>query len=149
MRAVVQRVSRAAVRVDSAVVGAIDTGLCILLCAMAGDTEADCAFVARKLASLRIFTDAEGRMNRSVSDTGGSLLCVSQFTLAADTTSGTRPSFSNAAAPEEGERWFERTVALLREQGLEVATGVFGAKMEVELVNDGPVTILLDSRAKR
>lgn len=149
MRAVVQRVSRAEVRVDGNVVGCIGAGLCVLLCAMRGDDDSDAQFMARKVPSLRIFTDSDGKMNHSLADLGGAILAVSQFTLSADTTSGTRPSFSGAMEPEEGRRLFELTCRLWREAGIQVGIGVFGAKMEVELVNDGPVTISLDSRDKR
>ena len=149
MRAVVQRVSRAEVRVSGEVTGEIKAGLCVLLCAMQGDDESDALFMARKISSLRVFTDDDGKMNRSLLDTGRAILAVSQFTLAADTMSGTRPSFSAAMEPEEGKRLFELTCQLWREAGITVATGMFGAKMAVELVNDGPVTINLDSRSKR
>jgi D-aminoacyl-tRNA deacylase len=149
MRAVVQRVSRADVRVAGEVVGRIEAGLCVLLCAMQGDDESDSQFMARKIPALRIYTDEDGKMNRSLLDTGGAILAVSQFTLAADTTSGTRPSFSAAMEPEEGRRLFELTCNLWREAGITVATGMFGAKMAVDLLNDGPVTISLDSRSKR
>jgi len=148
MRAVLQRVSRAAVCVDGNIAGQISTGLCVLLCAMAGDTDADAQFVARKIPSLRIFPNLDAKMDLDLCAAGGSLLLISQFTLAADTTSGTRPSFSKAAPPDEGQRLFDLAVELLRGQGIEVQTGVFGAKMEVELVNDGPVTITLDSRSR-
>src|SRR5688572_9917841 len=126
MRAVVQRVSRAEVRVGGEVVGRIEAGLCVLLCAMEGDDAGDAQFMARKLPSLRIFTDDDGKMNRSLLDTGGAILAVSQFTLAADTTSGTRPSFSTAKEPEEGRRLFDLTCQLWREAGIAVATGDFG-----------------------
>jgi D-tyrosyl-tRNA(Tyr) deacylase len=148
MRAVVQRVSAARVEVNSAVTGSIGPGLCVLLCAMRGDTEADARFIAGKLATLRIFPDAEGRMNRSVQDMGGGVLLVSQFTLAADTTSGTRPGFSSALEPQAARALCGVAAADLRGRGLFVAEGVFGAHMQVHLVNDGPVTILLDSQAK-
>jgi D-aminoacyl-tRNA deacylase len=148
MRAVIQRVSRAAVRVEGRTIGEIGRGLLVLLCAMQGDTETDVQFMARKLATLRIFPDEQQKLNRSVQDVGGGILLVSQFTLAADTSSGTRPSFSGAAPAAEGQRLVEDCVALLRTQGLTVATGEFGASMEVELVNMGPVTIQLDSRNK-
>ena len=149
MRAVLQRVSRAQVRVDGAVVGRVGRGLCVLLCAMDGDTDSDAQFMARKIPSLRIFPDADGRMNLDLSALSGELLLISQFTLAADTTSGTRPSFSKAAVPTEGQRLVDLTAELLKAQGIEVQAGIFGAKMEVELVDDGPITILLDSRDKR
>jgi D-tyrosyl-tRNA(Tyr) deacylase len=113
---------------------------------MRGDDVSDAHFIARKIPALRIFTDTTGKMNLSLMDLHGSILAVSQFTLAADTASGTRPSFSGAMEPQEGRSLFEITCSLWREAGLGVATGEFGARMEVELVNDGPVTISLDSR---
>jgi D-tyrosyl-tRNA(Tyr) deacylase len=139
MRAVVQRVSRAAVSPG----GAIGAGLCVLLGVAEGDTPADADGLARKVARLRIFQNEEGKFDRSLLDTGGAALVVSQFTLLADTTRGNRPSFSAAARPETAESLYERFAAALRELGVEVATGVFGARMQVELVNDGPVTIVL------
>jgi D-tyrosyl-tRNA(Tyr) deacylase len=148
MRAVVQRVSQASVSVDGAEVSRIGPGLCVLLCAMQGDTEADARFIAGKLASLRIFQDEAGKMNRSVLDSGGAVLLVSQFTLAADTTSGTRPGFSNALDPAGAKALCGVVAAELRAAGLEVGEGVFAAHMQVGLVNDGPVTIWLDSQAK-
>ena len=144
MRAVIQRVSRAAVRVDGAVVGEIGAGLLVLLGVAAADTEPDAERLAAKVARLRIFADDAGRFDRSVLDGGGAVLVVSQFTLLADTAKGNRPSFSAAAAPQEAEQLYERFCAHLRELGLGVETGAFGARMEVELVNDGPVTIVLE-----
>ena len=144
MRALIQRVSEASVTVDGEVVGEIGPGLLVLVCAMQGDAEAQSAWLARKVANLRIFRDAEGRMNRSLLDTGGSALVVSQFTLAAE-TKGNRPGFSTAAAPDEGKRLYEHFSGELASHGLTVANGVFGADMKVALVNDGPVTIWLDS----
>ncbi len=144
MRALVQRAARAEVRVGGEVVGRIGPGLVILVCAMAGDDEARAAALAGKCARLRIFRDDAGRMNRSLLDTGGAALVVSQFTLAADTRGGNRPSFSAAAPPAEGEHLYLAFAAALRALGVEVATGVFGADMAVELVNDGPVTIWLE-----
>ena len=148
MRAVVQRVSQARVEVDGTATGEIAQGLLVLACAMTGDTSTDAEFIARKLASLRIFPDTEGKMNRDVRETGGSVLVVSQFTLAADTTSGTRPGFSRAMPPEPAAELVAQVCRLLRAEGLTVETGSFGAKMAVSLVNDGPVTIILDSQAK-
>ncbi|MCA0939188.1 D-tyrosyl-tRNA(Tyr) deacylase [Yangia mangrovi] len=145
MRALIQRVSEASVTVEGAVVGEIGPGLLILICAMQGDTEAQADKLAAKIAKLRIFRDAEGRMNRSVLDTGGAALVVSQFTLAADTRSGNRPGFSTAAAPAEGERLYEYFAGRVAEQGIATATGRFGADMKVALLNDGPVTIWMDS----
>jgi D-aminoacyl-tRNA deacylase len=140
MRAVCQRVSKACVRVDGEVVGEIGPGLCILLGVGRGDDEGAAERLAAKIARLRIF---EG-MDRSLLDTGGGALVVSQFTLLADTRKGTRPSFSEAAPPAEADPLYERFYEALRALGVPVATGVFGASMQVELVNDGPVTILLD-----
>lgn len=144
MRALVQRVSEAAVRVDGAVVGEIGAGLLILVCAMDGDAEANADTLAAKVAKLRIFKDDADKMNRSLLDTGGLALVVSQFTLAADTRSGNRPGFSTAARPDEGERLYEYFADQLRAQGVEVAQGRFGADMKVSLVNDGPVTIWME-----
>ncbi|TPE53846.1 D-aminoacyl-tRNA deacylase [Amaricoccus solimangrovi] len=144
MRALVQRTTGAEVRVGERVTGRIGPGLVILVCAMRGDGEAQSAWLARKIVALRIFRDAEGRMNRSLLDTGGAALVVSQFTLAAE-TKGNRPGFSTAAAPEEGRRLYEHFAGQLREQGVEVGMGEFGADMAVSLVNDGPVTIWLDT----
>lgn len=146
MRAVLQRVSAASVRVDGQVVGEIGTGLLVLLGVAAGDSERDAAYLAEKTAQLRIFEDSGGKMNLSVADTGGGVLVVSQFTLVADCRQGRRPGFSRAAAPAEANRLYEVYVDLLRQAGLVVATGVFQATMEVALVNEGPVTMLLDSR---
>lgn len=133
--------------VSGAVIGEIGPGLMILVCAMAGDDEQTAEALAAKVAKLRIFRDEEGRMNRSVRDVGGSALVVSQFTLAADTSRGNRPGFSAAAPPADGERLYLAFAATLQATGVQVATGRFGADMEVELVNDGPVTIWLDSEA--
>ena len=146
MRAVVQRVSRAAVDVDGGRVGHIGPGLLVLLGVMAGDTDADLAYIVSKTADLRIFPDEAGRMNRDVGAAGGALLVVSQFTLAGDCRNGRRPSFSAAAAPDEALRLYDEAIAAWRARGLQVATGVFRAQMDVSLVNDGPVTLLLDSR---
>ena len=145
MRAVVQRVSRAEVRVDGLAAGAIGPGLAVLLGVAQGDGEDAARSVADKVAALRIFEDAEGKMNRAVAEVGGGVLVVSQFTLLGDARSGNRPSFSGAAAPAAANALYDRFCAHLREKGLKVATGVFRAHMELELVNDGPVTILLDS----
>ena len=145
MRAVVQRVTRAAVRVDGAVVGEIEAGLLVLVGIAQGDTAAEAGRLGEKVARLRIFADDDGRFDRSVLESGGAVLVVSQFTLLAETAKGNRPSFTAAAAPEQAERLYERVAAALREVGLEVEQGVFGAAMEVELVNDGPVTIVLDA----
>ena len=145
MRAVVQRVSRAKVTVDGQVAGQIDAGLMILVCAMQGDGEAEADRLAAKIAKLRIFKDAADKMNLSVKDAGGACLVVSQFTLAADTSRGNRPGFSTAAPPAEGERLYEYFVERLRAEGIPAETGEFGADMDVALVNQGPVTIWLES----
>ena len=147
MRALVQRVTEARVTVDSEVVGEIGPGLLILACGMGGDTNEVAARLAQKIAKLRIFRDDEGRMNRSVLDAGGSALVVSQFTLAADTSRGNRPGFSTAAPPDQGEALVRHFADTLEALGIDVAQGRFGADMAVSLVNDGPVTIWLDSDA--
>jgi D-tyrosyl-tRNA(Tyr) deacylase len=144
MRALIQRTSGATVSVDDEIVGEIGGGLVVFVCAMRDDTETDSEWLARKTLKLRIFRDEEGRMNRSVQDVGGSALIVSQFTLAAETR-GNRPGFSTAAAPEGGERLYEHFKALIQEHGVVVSSGIFGAEMRVSLVNDGPVTIWLDT----
>ncbi len=143
MRAVVQRVARAEVRVDGIVVGSCGAGLLILLGVASGDGAHDADALAAKVSRLRIFEDDAGRFDRSIVDTGGSALVVSQFTLIATTAKGNRPSFSGAAPPEVAEPIYERFCSSLAAAGIEVATGVFGARMAVELVNDGPVTIVL------
>jgi D-tyrosyl-tRNA(Tyr) deacylase len=141
MRAVVQRVSRARVSPG----GEIGHGLCVLLGVARGDGEEEAARLAAKVALLRVFPDDGGRFDRSVADVSGAVLVVSQFTLIADTAKGNRPSFGAAAPPEEAEALYERFCANLRDHGIPVETGVFGARMEVELVNEGPVTIVLDA----
>ena len=145
MRALVQRVTQASVTVGARVTGEIGPGLLVLVCAMQGDGEAQATALAAKIARLRIFADAAGKMNRSLRDTGGAALVVSQFTLAADTSRGNRPGFSAAAAPDEGRRLYDRFSDRLRAEGIAVANGVFGAEMAVALVNDGPVTIWLET----
>lgn len=139
-----QRVREARVEVDGEVVGAIGAGLLVLVCAVRGDTPAEADRLLAKLLKLRIFADDEGRMNRSLQDTGGGLLLVSQFTLAADTSGGNRPSFGNAAAPEDGRRLYEYLLQAARAAHAPVAAGRFAAHMQVHLVNDGPVTIPID-----
>ncbi|MDO6584449.1 D-aminoacyl-tRNA deacylase [Salipiger sp. 1_MG-2023] len=145
MRAIVQRVTQAQVSVGGAVIGEVGPGLMILVCAMQGDTEAESEKLAAKIAKLRIFADEAGKMNRSVLDVHGAALVVSQFTLSADTRSGNRPGFSSAAAPDMGRRLYEHFAAQLQAQGVPVATGRFAAEMQVSLINDGPVTIPLDT----
>lgn len=148
MIGLVQRVSQARVTVDGRVTGAIGMGLLLLLCAEPGDTEAEADQLLAKVLKLRIFNDAAGRMNRSLQDVRGGLLVVSQFTLAADTRRGNRPGFSGAAAPELGRRLYDYFVARARAAHAPVATGEFGANMQVELVNDGPVTLPLHSHKR-
>ena len=145
MRALVQRVSEARVVIDGETVGEIGAGMLVLVCAMQGDGDDQAAFLARKIANLRIFESEPGKMNLSVLASGGAALVVSQFTLAADTSRGNRPGFSYAAPPEEGERLYELFKAALGEHGVPVQTGRFGQVMQVHLVNDGPVTIWLDT----
>jgi len=146
MRAVLQRVSEAQVRVEGGIVGEIGRGLLVLLGVGQGDSVEDARFLAEKTAGLRIFEDAQGKMNLSVEEVGGAILVVSQFTLYGDCRQGRRPGFSAAAPPDLANALYERFVDLLRERRLTVATGVFQAEMAVTLVNDGPVTLLLDSR---
>ena len=148
MRAVIQRVSRARVTVDSRVAGEIQTGMLILLGVGRDDTPEAAAYLAEKIANLRVFVDDAGKMNRSLVEISGSALVVSQFTLYGDTRGGRRPSYIQAAPPEDANQLYEEFVRRLRSFGVRVETGVFQAHMEVELVNDGPVTILLDSEKK-
>ena len=145
MRAVVQRVSSARVVVEGEVVGEMGRGLCVLLGVAREDGEEDAERLAGRVARLRIFENDDGRLDRSVLDTGGEALVVSQFTLIADTEKGNRPSFGGAAAPDQAEPLYEAFCAALRTLGVEVATGRFGARMAVELVNDGPVTLVIGS----
>jgi len=144
MKVLLQRVARACVRVDDRIVGAIDEGLLVFIGVERGDSGADADYLADKTAELRVFRDEAGKMNRSVAEAGGAALVVSQFTLTASTRRGRRPSYSRAAAPDEAVPLYHRFTERLRSRGLEVAEGVFQAMMDVELVNDGPVTILLD-----
>lgn len=144
MRALIQRVSQASVTVEGDMIARIGPGLLVLVCAMRGDDAACAAQLAAKIARLRIFTDEGGKMNRSVLDTGGAALVVSQFTLAADTARGNRPGFSAAAPPAEGEHLYQVFAAQLSAQGVPVQTGRFGAEMAVDLTNDGPVTIWME-----
>ncbi len=146
MRAVLQRVTRASVTVDDQVVGRIGVGWLVLLGVAKGDSDADADKLAEKVAGLRAFEDDAGKMNRSVSEIGGAVLVVSQFTLLGDCRAGRRPSFIEAAEPSEAERLYLRFADKVRDLGLPVETGTFRADMEVELLNDGPVTLLLDSR---
>ena len=149
MRAVVQRVSEASVTVDGRVTGAIGRGFLVLVCAMGGDSEKEAEKLARKISALRIFKDEAGKMNLPLSAVQGSVLAVSQFTLAAQgMESGNRPGFSRAAPPDIGQRLYEHFCTILRAEGLSVETGIFAADMQVDLVNDGPVTILFDTAAK-
>ena len=145
MRAVVQRVTEASVTVEGERVGAIDAGLMVLIGVKKEDTDKDLKYIVEKVQNLRVFDDENGVMNRSVLDAGGSILAVSQFTLYGDARGGRRPSYFTAAGPEEAKAFYERAVAAWRENGIHVETGRFRTEMKVSLVNDGPVTILLDS----
>ena len=149
MRAVVQRVSSGSVTIDGEVVGKIGKGLVILLGVKNGDTEADAKFVADKCANLRIFADEDNKFNLSAKDVGGEMLVISQFTLYGDTRKGRRPSFVEAAPPEVSKPLYEKFVEYLKENGLKVATGEFGAMMLVEINNDGPVTIIVESKESK
>jgi len=146
VRACVQRVSRASVSIAGSVVGAVDLGMLVLLGVAAGDVESDVQYMADKLVSLRIFDDADGKMNLALPDVDGGMLVVSQFTLLGDCRKGRRPGFSDAAAPETAVALYESFVAAVRTRGIRVETGKFREHMEVSLVNDGPVTLLIDSR---
>lgn len=147
MRIVLQRVSRASVAIDGRVAGAIDRGFCVLVGFTHADTPGEVDWMADKVAGLRLFADAEGKMNLGLADVGGAVLVVSQFTLYGDAQKGRRPSFIDAARPEVAIPLYERFVAALRDRGLTVATGEFGAMMQVEIHNDGPVTLILDRMA--
>ena len=145
MRALIQRVTEASVSIDGAAVGSIGTGLVVLLGVAEGDDDADAQYLVDKVVNMRVFADEQGRFNLSALDVGGELLVVSQFTLYADTRRGRRPDFTRAAGPDEANRLYERAVVMFRDKGLRVATGRFQAYMQVHLVNDGPVTIMVDS----
>ena len=148
MRAVIQRVEKASVSVEGEIRGQIGAGFLVLIGVEEGDGDADFRYIAEKAPNLRVFEDEQGKMNRSLLDVGGELLAVSQFTLLGDARGGRRPSFITAARPETADPMYERLVADWRARGIRVETGVFGAHMKVSLVNDGPVTILLDSRRR-
>ena len=147
MRVVLQRVSRASVTIDGRTAGAVERGFCLLVGLTHGDTEATVDWMAEKIAGLRLFSDAEGKMNLALDDVGGGVLVVSQFTLYGDTARGRRPSFVDAARPEHAVPLYERFIAALQGRGLTVATGEFGAHMLVEIHNDGPVTLILERNA--
>ena len=146
MKAVIQRVTRASVHVEGKTVGQIEAGLLVLLGVARGDGEIDGRYLVEKVRTLRIFSDEQGKMNRSLTDIGGSVLLVSQFTLLGRTAKGRRPSFDEAALPDEAKRLYEQVVAGLRDHSIHVETGVFSAHMQVELLNDGPVTFIIDRR---
>lgn len=148
MRAVIQRVESASVSVEGEIRGQIGAGFLVLIGVEEGDGDADFRYIAEKVPNLRVFEDEQGKMNHSLLDVGGELLAVSQFTLLGDARGGRRPSFITAARPETADPMYERLVADWRARGIRVETGVFGAHMKVSLVNDGPVTILLDSRRR-
>ncbi len=146
MRAVVQRVLRASVAVRDQITGEIGKGYMVLIGVETGDGEKDAAYIAEKVQNLRVFDDGEGKMNLSLADVGGGILAVSQFTLLGDTRDGRRPSYIRAERPQEADALYRQVVSIWRGQGILVETGIFGAEMAVSLVNDGPVTILIDSR---
>ncbi len=146
MKALIQRVSEARVEIEGRIVGEIGRGLLVFLCVVRGDTDRDLDYVAGKITNLRVFDDARGRMNLSVTDAGGAVLVVPQFTLAARTRRGNRPSFDDAESPQKASRVFDSLVRRLRAGGMSTETGVFGEHMMVSLVNDGPVTLMIDSR---
>ena len=146
MKAVIQRVTRASVQVEGKTIGQIESGLLVLLGVAKGDEESDGRYLVEKIHTLRIFSDEQGKMNRSLTDIGGSVLLISQFTLLGRMANGRRPSFDEAAPPDEAERLYKQVVTELRDHGTHVETGVFATHMQVELLNDGPVTFVLDSR---
>ncbi len=149
MKALIQRVSSAEVSVNSDIVGKIGKGLLVLVCGMKGDTKKDLEYLARKVSNLRVFYDDEGKMNLSLIDVKGEVLVISQFTLAARTRKGNRPSFDDAESPGKAKEMYESFIKELRDIGLKVETGVFAADMSVSLVNDGPVTVMVDSREEK
>jgi D-tyrosyl-tRNA(Tyr) deacylase len=149
MKALIQRVSSAHVSVNGNIVGQIGKGLLVLVCAMKGDTKKDLEYLARKVANLRVFYDNEGKMNLSLIDVEGAALVISQFTLAARTRKGNRPSFDDAESPDKANEMYELFVQELRNMGVPVETGIFAADMSVSLVNDGPVTVMIDSREEK
>ena len=146
MRALIQRVSQANVKIDEKIISEIKQGLLVLVCAMADDTEIDAEQMASKISKIRIFNDENGKMNKSIKDISGEALVVSQFTLAADTSRGNRPGFSYAAHPEKGEKLYEYFTTKLQDMDINCKMGVFGGDMEVSLINDGPTTIWLDNK---
>lgn len=146
MKAVIQRVSEASVTVEGSIVGEIGVGILVLLGVEKGDSEQNARWLANKIVALRIFNDDEGKMNRSLQDIGGAILAVSQFTLAGNCAKGRRPSFDSAAPPDEGKRLYDFFVEMVKQTGVPVATGIFQADMQVRLLNDGPVTFILESR---
>jgi D-tyrosyl-tRNA(Tyr) deacylase len=148
MKALIQRVQSASVSVDDKTISSIQTGFLVFLGVEETDTPEDLQYIIRKTCNLRVFQDTEGRMNRSLSDVSGSILLVSQFTLCADTKKGNRPSFHEAAAPQKATEYYEKAVELIKKENIPVETGEFGAHMIISLVNDGPVTIHLDSAQK-
>ena len=148
MKIVAQRVSSARVGVDNKIIGEIGEGLCLLIGVAPDDSDSDVRWMAEKIANLRIFADEQGKMNRSLLDMGGSILAISQFTLYADCRKGRRPSFIGAASPELGDELYRRFVEVLREMDIRVETGEFGAEMKVEIVNEGPVTIVIDTKER-
>ena len=145
MRAVVQRVTKSSVTVDGKITGKIGKGLMILIGVEKGDTDKDAEYIAKKIFGLRVFDDSEGVMNLNIQDAGGDILAVSQFTLLGDVRKGNRPSYFSAAAPDEANNLYRKVIDLLKEKGIHVEEGVFQAEMSVEIINDGPVTILLES----
>ncbi|MCL2792639.1 MAG: D-aminoacyl-tRNA deacylase [Spirochaetaceae bacterium] len=145
MRAVIQRVFNASVKVENKIIGKIEKGIVVFLGVHTDDTEQDCNYIADKILNLRIFNDAEDKMNLSVSDIKGEVLVISQFTLYGDARKGRRPSFNEAAPPEKGNNYYQKVVEIIKKSSLKTETGEFGALMEIEYINDGPVTIIMDS----